>query len=216
MEFCHAMRINDTTSICIQGSRHDIRASLVERLIAAGASIWTFMEAHTFSMIALHKSRVKSISRFPRGRGPLFEESVRGSARPGRRLSYTCHFASPVQTSADIAGDIKRLFALMNVVALGHGKIDLFRVMCLSNPPRHIIRSVATVLYVPHTVISQYIISQYIMRIINLGCPIMPYVIIIRREYISRDRVSLSLLFNPLRSVIQVTDRRFNASVSQA
>jgi len=45
----------------------------------------------------------------------------------------------------------------MNVVALGHGKIDLFRVMCLSNPRHTFGRHV---LYVPHTVISQYIIHN--------------------------------------------------------
>lgn len=96
-----------------------------------------FMEAHTFSTITLHKSRVKSISRFPRGPWPGIRARVCAEARkPGRGLSYTCHFASPVPTSADITGGIKRLFALMNAVALGHGKIDLFRVMCLSNP-RH-------------------------------------------------------------------------------
>lgn len=89
------------------------------------------MEAHTFSTIALHKSRIKSISRFPRGPCSVIRRECarKRATEPG--LSYTCHSALP--TSADITGGIKRLFALMNVVALGHGKIDLFCVMCLSN-----------------------------------------------------------------------------------
>lgn len=118
----------------------------------------TFMEAHTFSTITLHKSRGKINFAFSPGPRPVIRRECARKRATGPGLSYTCHFASPVPTSADITGGIKRLFALMNVVALGHGKIDLFRVMCLSNPPA--IRSVASVLYVPRAVIPQYVIHN--------------------------------------------------------
>lgn len=106
----------------------------------------TFMEAHTFSTIALHKSRIKSISRSPRGRGCYSAGDVHGKRRNPARVKlhihvqiYTVspfrHFAGITPTSADISRRYKEaICADERVVALGHGKIDLFRVMCLSNP----------------------------------------------------------------------------------
>lgn len=97
----------------LQNRASDIRARLIER---CGAPIQTFMGAHTFSTIALHKSRLKSISRSPRGR--VIRGNVHGKRRNPARVKLHIHvqiYTISAGITPTSAGDIKRLFALMNV-----------------------------------------------------------------------------------------------------
>lgn len=79
----------------------------ISRLIERCGPIQTFMEAHTFSTIALHKSRLKSISRSPLGAVAVIRGNVHGKRRnPARvklHIPVQIYTVSPFRRFANIS-----------------------------------------------------------------------------------------------------------------